>query len=240
MFEIKLSGDSAIIVSAGEEISPEINLKIRKLLRFLEDASIEGITDFIPAYTDLMICYDPLLTDLGKLKENIHEAEKHISAIELAEPSVFCIPVLYGGEEGPDLLEVARLNNLSEQEVIDIHSSRDYLVYMLGFTPGFCYLGGLDKRISAPRKEDPRIRIPSGSVGIAGEQTGIYPIESPGGWQLIGKTPVRFFDPVREPVFLVNAGDYIRFFPINKNEFERIQEDVTAGIFKVEVLNRTL
>lgn len=236
MFEYKLSGDSAMIISAGNEISPELNMKIRKLLRFLEDEDLKGVLDFVPAFSELMVCFDPLLADNRDLIHKIRDAEESIGSIELPEPSVFKIPVLYGGEDGPDLGEVAGLNNLSEQEVIDIHSSGEYLVYMLGFTPGFCYLGGLDKRISAARKKDPRVRIPAGSVGIAGAQTGIYPIESPGGWQLIGKTPVRLFDPGREQVFLVNAGDFIRFSPVDKNEFERIQNDVSAGIYEVEVL----
>ena len=148
---------------------------------------------------------------------------------------VFEIPVCYGGEYGPDLGIIAKNAGLSEREVIDIHTSCDYLIYMLGFLPGFCYLGGLDERIHTPRLKTPRLKIPAGSVGIGGSQTGIYPMESPGGWNLMGMTPVRTYDPERDVPILVQAGDYIRFVEIDEAEFSRINKAVEAGEYKVSV-----
>jgi KipI family sensor histidine kinase inhibitor len=205
------------------------------LLLAIEEEKIEGIIDFIPSYNELMICFDPLVADYNCLLEKLRGTENYYSTIKLPEASVINIPVLYGGDCGPDIDEVARLNNLSPEEVILIHSSVTYLVYMLGFTPGFCYLGGLDDRISAPRKKNPGLNIPAGSVGIAGNQTGIYPIDSPGGWQIIGRTPVKLFDPERKPEFLFSAGDYVRFFPVGRDQFNAVFRDVKNGKFKLKI-----
>ena len=144
------------------------------------------------------------------------------------------VPVLYGGEYGPDIENIASHNNLSVEEVIKIHTSGEYLVYMLGFTPGFPYLGGMDKRIATPRLTTPRTKIPAGSVGIAGEQTGLYPIESPGGWQLLGRTPLNFFDPMKENPFIVTSGQYIKFTAISKKEYDEITEQVKNGTYTVK------
>ena len=137
---------------------------------------------------------------------------------------VFEIPVCYGGAYGPDLKTIADHAGLTQEEVIRIHSSRDYLIYMLGFLPGFCYLGGLAERIHTPRLANPRKNIRAGSVGIGGSQTGIYPLDSPGGWQLMGMTPVKTYDPEREIPILVEAGDYIRFIPVDEGEYRRIKD----------------
>ena len=145
---------------------------------------------------------------------------------------IFEIPVLYGGEYGPDLESIAEHAGLSEGEVIKIHSSQDYLIYMLGFLPGFCYLGGLDERIHTPRLANPRLKIRAGSVGIGGSQTGIYPLDSPGGWQLMGMTPVKTYDPEREVPILVEAGNYIRFVPVDEAEYKRIQAQVEDGSYQ--------
>jgi KipI family sensor histidine kinase inhibitor len=145
------------------------------------------------------------------------------------------IPVCYGGEYGPDLERIAAHAGLSTSEVIRIHSGRDYLIYMMGFLPGFCYLGGLDERIHTPRLSSPRLRIPAGSVGIGGSQTGIYPMDSPGGWQLMGMTPVKTYDPARETPILVEAGDYIRFVPVSEAEYFDIKAAVDAGTYQVRV-----
>jgi KipI family sensor histidine kinase inhibitor len=140
------------------------------------------------------------------------------------------VPVVYGGEYGPDLKDVALYNGLSEEEVIRIHSSVGYLVYMLGFTPGFCYLGGMNDRIAMPRKETPRLRIPEGAVGIADKQTGIYPVESPGGWQIIGRTPLKLFDPGRVPEFMFDAGDILKFVPVSGEDFNSIRAEILTGM----------
>lgn len=229
-----LSGDSAFIIKAGDVISEEVNLTVRKLLKRLEEAKINGVTDFIPSYNELMVCYDPTVLDYKQLLEIFEKCSADLGAMTLPEAVVIHVPVLYDGEYGPDLHYVAEYNGLTEEDVIRIHSSVACLVYMLGFTPGFCYLGGMDKRIATPRQETPRLKIPAGSVGIAGEQTGIYPIGSPGGWQLIGRTPLLLFNPERKPEFLFNAGDYIQFFPVGLDEYKRIAKEVGAGTYQVK------
>jgi KipI family sensor histidine kinase inhibitor len=227
------SGDSALIIKAGDVISEEVNLTVRKLLKRLEEENIQGITDFIPSYNELMVCYDPAKTGYRRLLESLRACAADPGAILLPPAEVVHVPVLYGGEAGPDLHHVAEYNGLRKEDVIRIHSSVDCLVYMLGFTPGFCYLGGMDKRIATPRQETPRVKIPAGSVGIAGEQTGIYPLESPGGWQLIGRTPLQLFNPDNKPEFLFSAGDYIRFYPVDMAEYELIAAAVAEGTYQV-------
>jgi KipI family sensor histidine kinase inhibitor len=229
MFKYFPSGDSAIIIKASDQISVEANNTIRRLLTRVEMESIPGITDFIPSYNELMICFNPSLTGFHKLLDIVRSLEPSIADIHLPPSTLKEVPVLYGGDTpesiGPDLEDVARFNKLSVDDVIQIHSSVTYLVYMLGFTPGFCYLGGMDSRIAMPRKETPRLKIPEGSVGIADKQTGIYPIESPGGWQLIGQTPLKLFNPNRQPEFLFQIGDTLRFKPISENEFLKLKQE---------------
>ena len=228
MMKYKLSGDTALIIKAGDEISEEINGVIRKILIRIESENIDGVVDFIPSYNELMICFDPLLTDFGQLTGRIRLIEDDIGSIELPDMPMTEVPVLYGGQEGPDLAEVAENCKMTPEDVINIHCSAEYMVYMLGFTPGFCYLGGMDNRIATPRKKDPRLKIPAGSVGIADYQTGIYPLESPGGWQVIGKTPIRLFDPHRSPEFIFRAGDRIRFRQISENEYDKIEKEING------------
>lgn len=207
-------GDCAITVEIGDEIAPNINAIVRALTLALEQLQLPGIRELVPTYRSVMILYDPAIILFHELVEQIKQAETSLSAFAPPPARTIEIPVQYGGEFGVDISTVAARNHLTEDEVIALHSGRDYLVYMLGFTPGFCYLGGLDERLETPRLDVPRARIPAGSVGIAGKQTGIYPIDSPGGWQLIGRTPLRLFDPQREPPVFINAGDLVRFVPI--------------------------
>lgn len=214
MIQILPYGDAALIVKAGEDISPYTNGIIRKLMVLFDGLKMEGLLELVPSYNEIMVCFDPLLADRNKVVEKIKSLEPFLSAVELPAGKEIEIPVYYGGKWGPDLAYVAAINGLTTKEVVGIHSSVDYLVYMLGFTPGFCYLGGLDDRIATPRKSNPRLVVAAGSVGIAGRQTGVYPVQSPGGWQIIGRTNVQLFDPHREPVFLVNPGDKIRFVPV--------------------------
>lgn len=229
MLKYKPSGDTALIIKAGDEIAKEINRVVRKLLIRIERENIYGVVDFIPSYNELMVCFDPALTDFAELTARIRCIEDDIDSIELADPPVIEVPVLYGGSQGPDLAEVADNCKMTEEDVITIHCSVEYLVYMLGFTPGFCYLGGMDKRIATQRKKDPRLKVPSGSVGIADYQTGIYPLESPGGWQIIGKTPLRLFDPHRRPEFLFTTGDRIMFRPVSEEEYNKIEKDINRA-----------
>ncbi len=217
--QILPSGDSAMLVRFGSEISELINKKVHELTSMLEEARLDGIIEMVPSYTDLLILYDPQLISFKKLYDNIHILiNKPSNSIKL-KSKLIKIPVCYDEEFGIDLKEVASHTSLAVSEIINIHSSAKYLVYMLGFTPGFPYLGGMDDRIACPRKKIPRQDIAAGSIGIADKQTGIYPIESPGGWQIIGKTPLKLFDLSENPSFLCNAGDYLQFYPIDKAEY---------------------
>jgi KipI family sensor histidine kinase inhibitor len=244
MFKIFPSGDSAIIVKVGDDISVETNQIVRRLLARIEQERIKGIIDYIPSYNELLICYDPFVCSYNKLVEIIKGFETELEMVDLPASSMIIVPVVYGGEFGPDLKDVAEYNNLIVEEVIKIHSSPTYLVYMLGFTPGFCYLGGMDKRIAMPRKQNPRLKIPEGAVGIADQQTGIYPIVSPGGWQLIGQTPLRLFDLTRTSdnqfeqgeAFLFNMGDTLRFVPISESEFYIIRSEISEGTYQLKRL----
>ena len=177
----------------------------------------------IPAFSTLLINYDPRIVSFEKMRKRIQELVKMEVKAGTGRKKIFEIPVCYGGEYGPDIDNIASHAGLTQEEVIQIHSSRDYLIYMLGFLPGFCYLGGLDERIHTPRLANPRLKINAGSVGIGGSQTGIYPLDSPGGWQLMGMTPVKTYDPDRETPILVEAGDYIRFIPIDEQEYRQLK-----------------
>lgn len=234
--KIMTAGDSSILIQFGNSIDPDINARIAATVQLMKEQHIEGVVDIIPAFCSLLINYDPRVISFDEMRTRMEK----ILSVEIAagarKKKVYEIPVCYGGEFGPDLPTIAEHAGLSEQEVIDIHSSTDYLIYMLGFLPGFTYLGGLDERIHTPRLANPRIRIPAGSVGIGGSQTGIYPMDSPGGWQLMGMTPVKTYDPDRETPILVEAGDYIRFVPVDRAEYDRIKEAVEQGTYTVRVV----
>lgn len=229
---ILTAGDSALLIEFGKEINPETNRKITAIVQLMREQHIEGIVDVIPAFCSLLINYDPRVLSYEELKERMENLLKMETKTETTRKRIFEIPVCYGGEYGPDIDNIAEHEGLSVNEVIKIHSSKDYLIYMLGFLPGFTYLGGLDERIHTPRLASPRLTIRAGSVGIGGSQTGIYPLNSPGGWQLMGLTPVRTYDPERQTPILVEAGDYIRFIPIDEEEFLRIQKLVEKGKYQ--------
>ena len=230
-----VSGDSAINIEFGNIISEDINKKIRAMELSIEVMELHGIVEVVPTYRSLMIHYNPLKVDYYELLNSLKKIEKNLDNIVLPAPEVIEIPTLYGGEWGPDIENIAKYNNITVEEVVEIHTSREYLIFMLGFTPGFPYLGGMDKRIAVPRLQTPRTRIPGGSVGIAGEQTGIYPVSSPGGWQLIGKTPVKLFDPIKEKPILLKSGNYIKFKSINEEEYLKIQNDLDNGTYKYTI-----
>ncbi|WP_339229779.1 5-oxoprolinase subunit PxpB [Aeribacillus sp. FSL K6-2833] len=232
-FSIQPLGDTGIIIQFGTEISEAIYQQIRQYVYRLEQIRIEGIVEWVPAYTTLAVFYRPNIISYDELSQKLLKIGEKIESMPVPDPIVIEIPTLYGKEAGPDIQFVAETNGLSEEEVVKIHSSSDYLIYMIGFVPGFPYLGGMDKRIAAPRKKTPRSRIPAGSIGIAGEQTGIYPLETPGGWQIIGRTPVKLYDPQKQDPTLLKAGDYIRFVPITEREYEKIEQQVLKGSYKV-------
>ena len=235
------AGDQAVVVEFGAEIDPAINALVHGTARAISDAQengdLYGVTETVPTYRSLLVYYDPLLTTLDALEADIRALDVSADA-EARESRIVELPTLYGGEHGPDLAFVAENAGISEEEVIAIHSGADYLVYTMGFSPGFPYLGGLDDRLYTPRLESPRTLIPAGSVGIAESQTGIYPVASPGGWRLIGRSPLRLFDPAAYPPTVIDAGDRVRFVPLeDAAAYERIDEQVRAGTYS-EVSSR--
>jgi inhibitor of KinA len=232
--KIYQAGDSSLFVNTGENISTELSSFNRRLIGKLTDMQLPGVTEYVASYTGIMIYYDPQMIGYGEISSIVGAIGPENSQLTDEEASGIVVPVAYGGEYGPDLGYVAELNKLSPGEVAAIHSSADYTVHMLGFTPGFAYLGGMDTRISALRKAEPAIRIEAGSVGIAGDQTGIYPVESPGGWQIIGRTPLILFDHRREPAFLFRAGMKVRFRAVDNYEFWHICEEITSGEYTIE------
>lgn len=226
------AGDSSLLIEFGDEISPEINKKITATVQLMKAQQIEGVVDLIPAFCSLLINYDPRIITYENLQKRMEHLVKLDVTAEQASKKVIEIPVCYGGEYGPDIENIAEHAGLTVEEVIKIHSSRDYLIYMLGFLPGFAYLGGLEECLHTPRLANPRIKINAGSVGIGGSQTGIYPLDSPGGWQLLGMTPVTVYDPLREVPILYEAGEYIRFVPVDEAEYKRIKEEVGNGTYQ--------
>ncbi len=217
-------GDQGITIVFGNSISEEINRKVRGAMHALKTNPLQGVIELVPAYSSLTVYYDPLVVDYAFLCRGLQEKVENMDLAGLPQPKVFEIPTVYGGIFGPDLEFVAEHNKLSPEEVVNIHSSRDYLVYMLGFAPGFPYLGGLSEKIQAPRLAEPRQLVKAGSVGIAGNQTGIYSVDSPGGWRIIGGTPVKLYDPEQEQPVPLQAGDYLRFVPVSEDEFREIEE----------------
>lgn len=232
---IVAAGDTSLLVEFGQEISPEINRKISTTVQLMREQHMEGVVDVIPTFCSLLINYDPRVISYEQLKTRMQELVKLDIKSEAGKKRIFEIPVCYGGVYGPDIENIAKHAGLTVEEVIKIHTSTDYLIYMLGFLPGFCYLGGLDERIHTPRLANPRLKISAGSVGIGGSQTGIYPMDSPGGWQLMGMTPVKTYDPNREVPILVEAGDYIRFVPVDEQEYKRIKELVDKNEYQVVI-----
>jgi len=218
-------GDCAVSVEFGQEISLDINHKVMALKLVLEREAILGIEEMIPTYCSLLIQYDPLELRYGQLRDKLEALVGQLNTVEMPPKQVVEIPVSYGGEFGPDLAEVASCHNMTEAEVIQLHSAPEYPIYMLGFVAGFPYLGGMDKSLATPRKASPRLKIAAGSVGIAGEQTGIYSVESPGGWQIIGRTPLKLYDVNRQEPVLLQAGQYIKFKPITEEEFRAIENE---------------
>ncbi len=225
-------GDCALTVEFGQEISEEINSRVRSLAMALKNAAIPGILEWVPTYRSLLVCYDPMKISCRRLMGLLRRLIRSAGQAAQAGRRVWEIPVCYGGAYGEDLPFVAQNAGMAPEEVIRLHSGTEYRVYMLGFLPGFTYLGGLDKRIHTPRLKTPRTRIPPGSVGIGGEQTGIYPIASPGGWQLIGRTPLKPYDPKRDLPILFEAGDFLKFVPVGEERFREISARVEAGTYK--------
>jgi KipI family sensor histidine kinase inhibitor len=221
---IRPAGDQALLVEFGVEISPSINHLVQEFTRRARAHRINGIGEMVPSYCSLLIYYNSFLLSFSEAASWAKELIEP-KLMEADSPSIVkAVPVLYGGEWGPDLSFVAQHNQISEDEVIRLHSEQKYLVYVVGFSPGFAAMGILTGKIQAPRLASPRTKVPAGSVGIGGAQTGIYAVESPGGWQLIGRTPLTLFDLQKNPPSFFQAGDYARFYPVDEKEFLKIQK----------------
>lgn len=231
------AGDHSLVVEVGDSIDPETNDHVRSLMLAIEQMREASILDIVPSYRSLLIVYDPTLMNCGRLIELIRKAEFDLLSASVSKPRILTIPTLYGGQLGPDIDYVASHAGLTAEDVTELHSAVTYRVYMIGFSPGFPYLGGLPDKLATPRLRTPRIRIPAGAVGIAESQTGVYPSQSPGGWRLIGQTPIPLFQPDRNPPSLVVAGDFIKFSALeSKVEYEDLSSDVSEGRYQPEII----
>lgn len=190
----------------------------------IQNESIDGIVETVPSYRTLLVIYQPLILPTMDLKERLQRIEKGLQHTSFPEPALNRIPVVYGGAFGADLEGVATSHQISPEDVIRLHCSKPYLIYMIGFMPGYPYMGELPEALVTPRLKTPRLSVPAGSVAIALNQTGIYPMESPGGWQILGRTPVKLFHPERQPPALLRMGDQVQFYPITEKEFHDWKE----------------
>ncbi|SMC52525.1 5-oxoprolinase subunit PxpB [Sporomusa malonica] len=235
--KLMIAGEYGLVVELGAVISPEVNALVLQLTRLLTDNNRQGILEIVPTYRSVAVYFDPLTLTREELTKLIRQFLGQLKPMETecVPARVVYVPVCYGGVLGPDLEFVAKYIGLPVREVIAAHTAKPYLVYMLGFTPGFPYLGGLPEQLVVPRQETPRNQVPAGSVGIGGNQTGFYPIESPGEWWLIGRTPLKAFDPNRSNPFLVAAGDYVQFVDIGIDEYFTIRREVAAGLYTLQV-----
>ena len=223
----RISGDCSVLAVYGVGVDPAVNEKVRRVTALLNGDLPAGIVSVVGSYCTLAVRYDPLRLDFRQVTSLLLDREKELDRAVVAEARIVTIPVCYGTDFGPDLDFVAGYNGLAPEEVITLHSGGLYRIYAVGFAPGFCYLGGLHPRLHCPRLESPRQKVIAGSVGIAGSQTGVYPQDSPGGWRLIGRTPLRLFAPERQEPLLYAPGDSIRFQPITLEEFHARQQEDT-------------
>jgi len=221
-------GDRALTITLGTTIDERTHKRVRATAQQIAASAIAGITDIVPAFASVTVHYDPAViagdasdAPYARLTTALSGALAEIHPDDLPAPRIVEVPVCYGGEFGPDLDDVSKRHSLTTDEVVRIHTEGDYLVYMVGFMPGFAYLGGLSDRIATPRRSSPRTAVPAGSVGIGGQQTGVYPMESPGGWNLIGRTPLKIFDIARDEHTLLATGDRVRFVAISASEYGR-------------------
>ncbi|MCL6599484.1 MAG: 5-oxoprolinase subunit PxpB [Alicyclobacillus macrosporangiidus] len=216
---IRTAGDQAVLVEFEPRVDPAVTARVLALERWLEEHAAQGIYECVPGYCTLWVAYNPAVYSYAQICGLIERSAGQLDSTVTGHTRTLEIPVCYGGEFGPDIGDVAAHNGLRVEEVIEIHAAGEYFVHFTGFLPGFPFLGGLSSRIATPRMPKPRQAVPAGSVGIAGEQTGYYPITSPGGWRLIGRIPIRMYDPRREDPFIVHEGDRIRFVSITPDEF---------------------
>lgn len=228
MFHFLPLGDQGVQITFSHQVDEATSFRIRGFMNSLERQKHLPIIECVPAYSTLSIYYDALRISYDDFVQKLQllASEQHDG--NLTDCYIVEIPTCYGGTYGPDLEQVASHNNLSTEQVISLHAADPYLTYMLGFSPGFPYLGGVSDQIATPRRSTPRTSVAGGSVGIAGNQTGVYPVESPGGWNIIGRTPLRLYDPDAERPILLRAGDYIRFVPIDENTFIELHQRIST------------
>jgi KipI family sensor histidine kinase inhibitor len=229
---IRPAGDQALLVEFGEEISPALNREVHAFVRRAAPRKIPGIGEMVPSYSSVLVYYESLALSFAETASWVREFLTALSSEPDPSGTVKEVPVLYGGEFGPDISYVAGHNGISVDEVIRLHTGESYLVYVVGFSPGFAAMGSVPRKIQAPRLSTPRTKVPAGSVGIGGQQTGIYAVESPGGWQLIGRTPLNLFNLTKNPPSFFQPGDYARFYAIDEKDFLRIQN---SGVGKKSV-----
>jgi len=223
-----LCGDSALVVEFGNSIDPELNRRVLAFDALVAQEQVAGIRETVPTYRSLLVHYDPTVIGFAELGAKLMEYATR-KGLPSRKGRRWRVPVVYGGEFGIDLEAVAERAGLTSEEVVARHSGADYRVYMLGFLPGYTYLGGLDPKLATPRRQDPRLETPSGTVAIGGVQTGIQCITAPSGWNLLGRTPVRTYHPHRQPIFLIEPGDHVAFFQIEESEWERLDRAAEAG-----------
>src|SRR5215469_12258806 len=217
------ASDQSLLIYFGEQVTVEANEKVRRLLDLLEREPLAGVLNLHPAYCSLLIKFQALRWRHEELEKQLRQYIGRLHDVKLPEPRLVEIPVCYGGEFGPDLDEVAAIHGITAERVIELHTSATYLVYFLGFVPGFAYLGELARELVTPRLLSPRRKVPAGSVGIAGNQTGVYPFETPGGWRLLGRSPLKMFRTDRDGLSLLSIGDRVRFVPVSRERFAELQ-----------------
>lgn len=228
-----VAGDSALCVELGDQISPEIHYRVSGLSKSIQRRMITGIIEVIPTYRSILVCYDPMVINPLELEIQIRALENRLTEQVPDDPKIVEVPVVYGGIFGPDIENVAVNCGISVEDVIRIHSGTDYLIYMMGFTIGFAYLYGMSNDIATPRLHVPRVNVPAGSIGIAETQTGVYSIESPGGWQIIGRTPLKLFDPQLDPPVIVGTGDHVKFIRVTEVEYRDIQRQIQSNNYTI-------
>ena len=220
----RAASDQALLVYLGEEIGLPTHERVVRLLKLLQREPLSWVRNLQPAYCSLLISFDACQVDHAQVEATLRSYEKRARKIGLPEPRRVEIPVCYGREFGPDLEKVAEVHGLKTDRVVELHSSQIYHAYFLGFAPGFAYLGDLPESLAMPRLPTPRKKVAAGSVGIAGKQTAVYPFATPGGWNLLGRTPIELFRVGREPMELVDVGDEVRFRPITPEEFAVLEK----------------
>lgn len=233
--KILMSGDQAVSVQMGDEISLEVNRKVLMLHEELKKKPVEGIREMVPTYASLMIHYRPEVIGLDKLMDEIYQRVDSMQGIAETKKIIREVPILYGGETGPDLELCAQLENTTVEEIIRKHSSHDYYVYMLGFAPGHPYSARFEEPFSFKRRDTARVKIPAGSVVVQLNLSDLIPFEQPCGWNIIGSTPLTICDYKKEDPFLVHAGEWIRYIPVSQKEYDQIKRADEAGTYKVKV-----